>query len=433
MYNQIIITSKLDSSSRLSNLNPAHATIRSHTPGIAANTLEVVEQRLGIPLLLDGGKTTPVVAVEGLLPVELVEVGLVHVSAAAGSDGLDLGHELVGDALLHREHVVPAKGIPGGGELHRHDGLAPGGVNSVGDALEGLEAAAAADGNDAVGGEVADHLLEVVVVVLNDGSGDETATVLVLGSTDVAVGERTHVGVVVVAVVEGGVGDHGLDANLGEVAGEWAEDLIADVVSGGVDEGDGLDDENTRGNVVDDGRTVVNHSGQKLVELGDGLVKGSLVDTGGSHLESSTSNGTSVVSSNSQGGDNSKVASAATAKSPVKVTVLESRSPDDSAGRSDNFELEGLISTEAVAGAESRVTTTKGEASETDGGTLARDGGEAVRVGKLNSIGTLDTGTELDSRAVVQLVGPLDDFGVLHEVSPDGERASASRAAKVAV
>jgi hypothetical protein len=27
----------------------------------------------------------------------------------------------------------------------------------------------------------------------------------------------------------------------------------------------------------------------------------------------------------------------------------------------------------------------------------------------------------------------LDDFGVLHEVSPDGERASASRAAKVAV
>jgi hypothetical protein len=78
------------------------------------------------------------------------------------------------------------------------------------------------------------------------------------------------------------------------------------------------------------------------------------------------------------------------------------------------------------------VTTTKSEASKANGGTLARDTSKAIVIGKFNSISALDTSAELESRAVVELVSPVDNLSALEVVRPDSEGASASGASKVA-
>jgi FtsZ-interacting cell division protein ZipA len=105
------------------------------------------------------------------------------------------------------------------------------------------------------------------------------------------------------------------------------------------------------------------------MKLGDSSVEGLLVSAGRKR-KSSTTNSINVMSSNSDRSDDSKVSSAAAAQSPVEITVITRRSPDDTAGSSDNLELEGLISAETITSAEGRVTTTKSEASKANGGTL---------------------------------------------------------------
>jgi len=138
------------------------------------------------------------------------------------------------------------------------------------------------------------------------------------------------------------------------------------------------------------------------------------------------------VSSNSHRSDDTKAGTTTAAESPVKVTVLGGRRTVKTKSSGDNLKLEGVISTETVAGAERRVTTAQSEASKAYSGTLTRDTGETLRVSILNTIKALDTSTKLESRAVVSLVSPLNNLSVLEMMSPDSEAASTSRSTKVA-
>lgn len=100
----------LQASSRIAN-DLAHAAIVPDLPGLAADGISGIEEGAGVILLLDGAEPGVLVAKELLLETGLAEIGLVHVGAGSGGDGLDLGHDLVGHQVLSPDHLFPLAGL----------------------------------------------------------------------------------------------------------------------------------------------------------------------------------------------------------------------------------------------------------------------------------------------------------------------------------
>ncbi|KAI6755777.1 hypothetical protein HG531_004883 [Fusarium graminearum] len=335
-------------------LSLAHAAIIRNIPNLTVHTSPVVEQRLGVPLLLDSQKTIIVGAVKGLLPVGLVEVGLVHVCSTARSHSDDLRHVDLSNLLLVGKHVVPTRNIPESAHLQRHDSLAPSRENGIRHTLGSLESTAAASHDKTVGQDIANDLVEGDVIVLENRSRNQTTAVLELRRLDVAVGKRAVVEFIVVSETQCGIRHAELQANLCEVVGERSKNLVTDIVASRVSKGDRLDGKTSSSHEIDDGRTKVDHGRQKLVELGKSSIVNILVCSR-AQSQGSTADSGSLVSAKGHGRHDGKVSSAATAQSPVQITVLFGRGTDDAAGGSNDFELEGVVGAEAKASAQRRV------------------------------------------------------------------------------
>lgn len=101
----IIIYTKILPSSKGSSWSTAHSSIVRDRPSLTAHKAVAPEERVGIILLLDGKKSVIVGAEEFLLEVGLLEITLVHVDAAARGHGLKLGHILVSNGVLVRDHL----------------------------------------------------------------------------------------------------------------------------------------------------------------------------------------------------------------------------------------------------------------------------------------------------------------------------------------
>lgn len=286
--------------------------------------------------------------------------------------------------------------------------------------------------DDALGSEVLDDGLEIVVVVDEDAAGDQPAAVVEVADVEAAVGERAHVGCVVVKVRELGVLDGGGDAELGEQCGEGSEDGVLDEVGGGVPDGNRLDLEDLVGHQVHHHGALVDHGGNHGVELGNDLVEEVRGGGGGKNVDLSTTDGGLGMDLDCHGGDDTE-AGAASAQSPVQVAVLGGRSSENSAGSGDNLKLERLIGAETKLGAESRVAAALGEASgDANGWALTRDGNIARSVGGLEDLKALDSGADLDRGAGVVLARVVLDGDALEVVGPDAQGTSTGRAAKEA-
>ena len=325
-------------------VSPAHTTRLGNTPGITTNTLEDIEEVVGIPLRLDLEQRRVVSAEESLLPVGLTEVALVLVAAAARGDGLELRHVLVGNLVLVSDHLGPGGClVPACADLHGHCGVAQGGEDGVRDVAGLGDVHADSDGDDAVAGQVAQHGGHAGGVVLEHVTGDQTAAVLVSGDREVTVGQRTHVLVVVVVVgVVLGVGDLVGDTEVREGRGEGGQDGL-DVVGGLVVRGQRVDGKDARNHLVDNGDARIGHSGQEGVELGDGLPEGLGVVGRGRELEASAGDLGVRVSLDGDRHDHTVVTSTAAAQSPVKIGVLAARSSDQLAVGGDNLEGQCVV------------------------------------------------------------------------------------------
>ena len=377
--------------------------------------------------MLDGKESGVVGAEEGLLPVGLLEVALVHVGAAAGRHGLDLRHELVGHDLLRGDHLGPRRGVvPGGGELHVHGGGSPGGQHGVVDAGGLGVVGGAADGQDALGSQVLQDNLEGVVVVHQDATGDQPAAVLVILDGQVSVGQRAHVVAVVVEVRQLSVAREERNAELVEDGGKRSKKSVVDEVRRRVVHGDGVDDEDLVGEIVDHHRAVVNHGGEQGVELGDGLVEVLGSGRRGRELEGRAANGRFGMDLESSRDDDAVTGTAA-AQSPEQIGVLGARGSDDRAGSSNNLEFQSLVGTESESSAERGMATTLGEATgDADGRAFASDSDIARAVSSFQELEALDAGTDGYGRAVVTSALVVDDVGALEVVGPDSQSASTS-------
>jgi hypothetical protein len=89
-----------------------------------------------------------------------------------------------------------------------------------------------------------------------------------LGGVDVTVGERAVVELIVVPETQCGVRYAVLETVLGEILGERSENLITDIVTSRVGKCNRLDGKTSSSHKVNDGRTMINHGRQKLMELG---------------------------------------------------------------------------------------------------------------------------------------------------------------------
>lgn len=307
----------------LNRLSTAHTARVGYSPGITANGLQGIEEIVGVPLVLHSEQRAVVASEEGILPVELAEVALVLVAAAVGGNGLQLGDVVVGDLPLIGDHVGPGGSlVPGGADLHGHSGVAEGGEDGVVDVAGVGDVHADTDGDHAGLSQVPQSGAHALVVVLQGVAGNQTATVLVSSNGQVTPRQGTHV-LVVVVVIRSVLGQAQFvgDAKVGESVGEGGQDSLH--ISGGLVVGsDGVDDEDAAGHLVDDSHTLVDHGGQQLMELSDGLVEGVSGDVGSSELKSSTGDGGILVSLDGHRHDNTIVTGTTTAESPVQIGVL---------------------------------------------------------------------------------------------------------------
>lgn len=79
-------------------------------------------------------------------------------------------------------------------------GVSPCGQDCVVDAGGASVVCGTAGHHDTLGGEVLDDSLETIVVVDEDAAGDQPAAVVEVADIEASIGERAHVGAVVVKV-----------------------------------------------------------------------------------------------------------------------------------------------------------------------------------------------------------------------------------------
>ncbi|KAJ0159636.1 hypothetical protein CTA2_9366, partial [Colletotrichum tanaceti] len=413
-------------------LHTTHPPVVCDGPRLAADGVADVEEALGVPLLLEAQQGLVVAPEEGLLEAGLPEVGLVHVGAAGGGQGLDLLHEDVGHEVLVGEHVGPGgREVPDGGQGGVDEGGAPGGRDRVGPLVaEAADVGADADEGGALGGEAAREGAEAGDV----GARDEAAAVLGDADLDVADGQGAEVPVVVAAVAVGlGVGDGVLNGEAVE-AGDEGREQGADLVGRLAKGGQGRDLEEGGGEVVDDHGAPVDHGGELLVEGVDGLEKGRAVVVGGHDDEGGAADPGVGVGLDGHGGDDAPVAGPAAGQGPEQVGVLRLGGGQEGSVGRDDVPLEDVVGAEAEAGREGAVAAALGVAAgDADGRALAADDGEAGGVGGLHDVEALGAGADPDGLAAVGGRVPVDDLGVVHVVRPDGEGAGAGGAAEVVV
>lgn len=421
-----------NSSARL--LGLAHATRLGHRPVLATGTLGDVEDMVGIILLLDLAELGVVIAEEFLLPVLLTEAALVLVGARARGHGLELGNVVVGNAQLVGDHLGPRGSlVPGGTELHGHGGVTPGLEDSVGGVVGVGDVQADADGDETVGGDVAEDGDEIGGVRGKGVTGEEAAAVVVLADLEVAVGEGSHV-LLVVVVVRGvlGVSDGVLDAQVGQSREEGRQDGL-DLSGGLVVGGQGVDEEDLVGHLIDDGGAGINHGGQQGVEALHSLVEEIGGDVGDGEFERSTGDGGIGMGLDGERGDNTEVTGTTTTEGPVQIGVVGPGGRDDLARSGDNLEGQGLVSTQTEGSAQGGVTAAHGvSTSEADSRAFAADDNNSLSVSSIEHIVARDTTAQLDSRTRVGGIRPLCDFDVVQVVSPDGQGTSTGGTAKVA-
>lgn len=135
------------------------------------------------------------------------------------------------------------------------------------------------------------------------------------------------------------------------------------------------------------------------------------------------------------GGDDTESAPAAATESPEQVGVLGLGGSNEAAVGEDDIDAEDLVGTETILAAQGRVaTTSKVTTGNTNTGALTTDSGDTEAVGGRIELTNLDTGTELEGRAIVgRAAERLDILDVLEVVGPDREGTGASRLTKEVV
>lgn len=411
----------------------AHTTRVVHSPVVAANGLESVEEVVGIPLLLDLEQGRVIDAEESVLPVGLAEIGLVLVAAAARGDRLQLGHILVGHLVLIGHHVGPRSGlVPVGTDLHGDGGIAHGGEDGVGDITGLRDVHTDTDGDDTVLGDVTDDRGEASSVVVEHIPGDQPTTVLVLTHAEVTVGQGAHV-LVVVLIVRGvlGIGNGVRDAQGIKDLEEGRQESL-DIVGCLVVRSDRVDGEEGGGDLVDDGGAGINHLGQQTVELGDSLVEVVCGGLAGEELHISASNRGVGVRLDGGRDDHTIVTGTTTAESPEEVGVRGPVGSDQLSSRRDDLELQGVIGTQSVGGAEGGVSTSLNIAtSEADGRTFTSDHHQTLGVSCLHHLEAHHTSTDLECGTLVVSVGPIPILNVVEVVHPNRKSTSTGGASKV--
>lgn len=180
----------------------AHVTILRNTPDLTSDSLGSIKEVIRVVLGLDSQQGIILVTKKGRLEVWLSEIRLVHVRTRTRSHLLDSRHDGIRHEILVGQHLVPLGRLkrPDGSQRRVDQGVSPGGEHTV--LVVGREAAhvrSHTDKRHALLGDEAEGLVEIGGV---DGrTGDQTTTVL--GDTDIniAIGEGSEVGVVVVVVV----------------------------------------------------------------------------------------------------------------------------------------------------------------------------------------------------------------------------------------
>lgn len=153
-------------------------------------------------LIFDRLELGVVAAVESVLPVGLLEVGLVHVRATARSDLFNLGHKDLGHLLLGSLHIDPRSGaIPVGDELKLRDGAAPRGQDGIVGSVGTLGVVGGGTGEkNTLLCELGKDFVQLGSIVLDDVTGNQATAELVAVDLKATFGERAEVAVVVVVV-----------------------------------------------------------------------------------------------------------------------------------------------------------------------------------------------------------------------------------------
>ena len=112
-------------------LGAAQPTILQLGPSIRADRLKSIEQSVGIILVLDLQQAIIVDAIEGLLPVRLLEVALVHVRSRVRSQSLEQRDVVVSHLVLLDDHFGAGIPLPGSRKSGINERLTPGRQDSV--------------------------------------------------------------------------------------------------------------------------------------------------------------------------------------------------------------------------------------------------------------------------------------------------------------
>lgn len=417
-------------STQISNLRLAEAAVLLGLPVVGANGGDGVEEVVGVVLVLDGLELGVVGAVEDVLPVGLPEVGLVEVSGAVRGELGERGHEYVGHLLLVGDHVFPGGGeVPGRGDDGVDEGVAPAGVDGVVGVAGGREGSVEGDTDElgALGSDGAVGVGQSSVVLLNDRTRDEAATVLGNANLDRSehVVEEREVGVEVAK--EAGV----LDVQLVELVSERSEELLQ-LFRGDVGASQGRDGESLVGEVPHGHDTSISRLGKRGVESSNSLVVCILGHTGAGEGEVGTSGGHVLMGLGSQRQDNTVGTTSAAGESPVEVGVVLTVGNEVLTSTSDDLPLESLVSSHAVTRAERGVATTLRVATgNADGRALSANDLQTLSVGSLVGLTTKNTSTHLDGLATVVLIIPVLELDVLQVVHPKAEGAGTSALAVV--
>lgn len=322
----------------------AHSAGSRNSPVIATNTLQNIEHRARIILLLDVRQLLEVRAKEGRLPIWLPEIGLVHIRTTSRSDCHNLGHENLGHLLLVSLHGGPwCRGVPVGDELQLGDRVPPDREDSVvWCARSLLVVCGATSKKNTIGGKVIVDLDKLSSVVLQDTTWDQASTELVAVDLVGTTWKWTHVLVVVITVGQFAVSDWWRNAEFLQGSSKGCDNNVLDVGCGGVPDGDRLDNEELSVLEEDNHSTLVDHSRHEFMELGScssELLRGGRA---GKQLHSGTSDLSALVGTDSQRGYNTVGTATSTTESPVKVRILSRRGSEDLSIGGDN--LTSLVS-----------------------------------------------------------------------------------------
>lgn len=122
-------------------------------------------------------------------------------------------------------------------------------------------------------GNVSEGDLDFSIAGLNDITGDETTSKLVFLNENVAVRERSHIGVVMLSVGRRlGVGMAVWNGERSQNSHEWRKDGL-NLGGGLVVSCNWVDDKECITEVEDNHGTVVNHCWEQSMEFGDGFVE----------------------------------------------------------------------------------------------------------------------------------------------------------------